>query len=49
VILATKKELVNYLARFYQKLQNELVAVQCKAGKSTNTLVGLALTIIGYY
>ncbi len=49
VMLVTKKEPINWVALFYQKLQNELVVIQHKVGKSTNTLVGLALTTIGYY
>jgi hypothetical protein len=48
-MLVTKKEPINWVALFYQKLQNELVVIQHKVGKSTNTLVGLALTTIGYY
>jgi len=48
-MLVAKKEPINWVAWFSQKLQNELVGLQRKAGKSTNTLVRPALTIIGYY
>ncbi len=40
---------MNWIARFSQKLQNELAVIQHKTGKLTSTLVGPALTIIGYY
>lgn len=49
VMLVAEKEPVNWVAWFSQKLQNELVVVQRKIKKSINTLVGPALTIIGYY
>jgi hypothetical protein len=49
MMLAVKKEPVNWVAWFYQKLQNELVVVQRKIRKSINILVGPTLTIIGYY
>jgi hypothetical protein len=48
-MLVAEKELVNWATWFSYKLQNELVVVQCKVGKSISTLVKLALTIIGYY
>jgi hypothetical protein len=49
VMLVVEKELVNLVAWFFQKLQNELVVVQCKVGKSINTLFRPVLRIIGYY
>ncbi len=49
VMLVAEKEPMNWVAWFYQKLQNELVTIQLKVGKSISTLVGPALTIIGYY
>jgi hypothetical protein len=48
-MLTVKKELVNWVAWFLKKLQNKLIVIQCKVGKSISTLVRSALTIIGYY
>jgi hypothetical protein len=48
-MLVAKKEPINWATWFSQTLQNELVGLQRKAGKLTNTLVRPALTIIGYY
>ncbi len=48
-MLASKKEKVNWVACFSHKLQNEIIAIQCKARKIGNTLAGPALTIIGHH
>jgi len=45
-MLIVEKEPHNWVAWFFQKLHNELIAVQRKVGKSISTLVGLALIII---
>ncbi len=48
-MLIVGKEPMNWVAWFFHKLHNELVVVQHKVGKSINTLVRPALTIIEYY
>jgi len=48
-MLAVKKEKVNWATWFSQKLQNEIIVIQCKAGKIGNTLAEPTLTIIGHY
>jgi hypothetical protein len=48
-MLAIKKEKVNWATWFSQKLQNEIIVIQCKAGKIGNTLAEPTLTIIGHY
>ncbi len=48
-MLVTYKEKVNWATWFSQKLQNEIIAIQCKARKNGNTLVRPILTIIGHH
>jgi hypothetical protein len=48
-MLVTEKEKVNWATWFSQKLQNEIIAIQCKARKNGNTLVRPILTIIGHH
>jgi len=48
-MLAVKKEKVNWATWFSQKLQNDIIVIQCKAGKIVNTLAEPTLTIIGHY
>jgi hypothetical protein len=38
---------MNWALWFTQKLHNEILVVQRKASRPRNTLIGLALTIIG--
>lgn len=48
-MLVAEKEEVNQVVWFSQKLQNEIIAIQCKARKIRNTLAGPTLTIIGHH
>jgi len=48
-MLAIEKEKVNWATWFSQKLQNEIIAIQCKTRKFGNTLAEPTLTIIGHY
>ncbi len=48
-MLAIKKEKVNWATWFSQKLQNEIIAIQCKTRKFGNTIAEPTLTIIGHY
>jgi hypothetical protein len=49
MMLVAKKEEVNWVVWFSQKLQNEIIAIQRKVGKIGNTLTGPSLTIIGHH
>jgi hypothetical protein len=49
MMLPTEKEEMNWVVWFSHKLQNVIIAIQCKARKIRNTLAGLALTIIGHH
>ncbi len=48
-MLVVEKEKVNWVAWFSQKLQNEIIAIQCNTRKNGNTLVEPTLTIIGHH
>jgi hypothetical protein len=48
-MLVAKKEKVNRVAWVSQKLQNEIIIIQHRAGKIGNTLARPALTIIGHH
>jgi hypothetical protein len=48
-MLAIEKEKVNWAIWFSQKLQNEIIAIQCKTRKFGNTIAEPTLTIIGHY
>ncbi len=49
VMLTVEKEPINQATWFFQKLQNELIVVQCKARKPTSTLIKPTLTTIKYF
>jgi len=49
MMLVAKKEEVNWVVWFSQKLQNEIIAIQRRVGKIGNTLIGPSLTIIGHH
>ncbi len=49
MMLVVEKEEVNWAIWFSQKLQNEIIVIQCKAGKIGNTLTRSTLTIIGHH
>jgi hypothetical protein len=48
-MLVAKKEKVNWAVWFSQKLQNDIIAIQCNARKNGTTLVGPTLTLIGHH